>query len=99
MKTLKVVLLVAAVLFGLGALGTAAAGLWIPALYLLVSATVLVIGALFERGRYRPEVSAGGDWEMTDEKFRDDATGKWMQVRYNKRTGERDYVEMPTGPR
>lgn len=58
-----------------------------------LSGVIVLIGVLFEAGRYRPRVSSSDDWVMTHERFVDDATGKTMAVRYNPKTGERDYVE------
>jgi hypothetical protein len=61
--------------------------------YLLVNGLVIIVAAFFERGRYRPKSRSTDEWETTDERFVDDASGKKMVVRYNQRTGERDYVE------
>jgi hypothetical protein len=64
------------------------------ALYVAINGLIVGIAAILERGRYKPIISSGQNWEDTDEKFQDDATGKWMAVRYNRQTGERDYVEL-----
>jgi len=65
------------------------------AAYLIVNGSLILFGAVFEHGRYRPEVkdSDQDGWVVTDERFTDDVTGKMMIVRYNPQTGERDYVE------
>jgi hypothetical protein len=63
-------------------------------IYLGINACVVGLAVLFERGRYHPTVHGVGDWELTDEKFKDDTTGKWMGVKYNKKSGEREYFEL-----
>lgn len=57
---------------------------------------VIIVGALaVERGRYRPRIdSAAGHWELTGERFVDPASGHLMEVRYNKDTGQREYVDV-----
>lgn len=61
---------------------------------LTVGGIFIIAGVLLERGRYKPKVSSKkGEWELTKERFKDDTTGKWMRVRYNRHTGERDYIE------
>jgi hypothetical protein len=68
-----------------------------PALfYEAFGALVVLLAALFEARRYRARVSSAGaaGWQNTDEKFVDPTTGRLMQVRYNPRTGERDYVDV-----
>ena len=94
MNKLRIFLLLcaAAALIGAFVLATIGQGL-AAALYLGINGLVIIVGVLFERGRYQPKVSADGDWEVTNEKFQDPTTGKWMTVRYNKKTGERDYIE------
>jgi hypothetical protein len=61
----------------------------------LIVAILLVIGTVFER-RYhnRSEGRPGGaGWERTDERFRDETTGRLVTVWYNRVTGERRYDE------
>jgi hypothetical protein len=91
---LRAVLLIYAVVALAGAfvLYRANMGLLVAA-YLALQGLVVGVAVIFERGRYQSKVSPGQDWETTHEKFQDPTTGKWMTVRYNKRTGERDYVE------
>ena len=62
-------------------------------LWIAFNVIVIVVALLFERGRYKPKVSGGDGWQRTGEKFQDPTTGKWMAVRFNKKTGERDYIE------
>ena len=63
--------------------------------YILVNASVVTAGLLFERGRYKPTVSTDKEgWQRTGERFIDTTSGKTMEVRYNPKTGERDYIEV-----
>jgi hypothetical protein len=59
---------------------------------------LLVIGTIFERVRYKevaPTPPLGPGWVETNEKFRDPATARWVQVYFKPETGERRYVEIP----
>jgi membrane protein implicated in regulation of membrane protease activity len=58
---------------------------------------VVLVAAIFEARRYRSRVTTTAGWQDTDEKFLDPTTGRLMRVRYNPRTGERDYVEVGPG--
>jgi len=60
-------------------------------------AGVVLAAAIFEARRYRARVSSAAGWQDTEEKFVDPTTGRLMQVRFNPRTGERDYVEIGPG--
>jgi hypothetical protein len=81
-------------LFLFAALGAAVnAAFFLEAL----GAAVVLLAALFEARRYRARSSSGGGWQDTEEKFVDPTTGRLMRVRYNPRTGERDYVEVGPG--
>jgi hypothetical protein len=64
-------------------------------IYFIVNGVVVLAAVLFERGRYRPAVTPGGNWQETDERFVDPTTGQLMRVRYNPQTGARDYVPAP----
>jgi hypothetical protein len=57
--------------------------------------TVLIIGALFERGRYKPASSEtpGPGWVATGESFIDPGSGEPVTVYYQPATGERRYVK------
>jgi len=68
--------------------------------YLLIQGIVVLAAILFERGRYQPPLTQGGDWQETEERFVDPSTGKLMKVRYNPRTGAREYlpVDSASGP-
>jgi hypothetical protein len=58
----------------------------------------MVAGILFARGRYRTGVDRSHDrWQSTGERFVDPTSGRLMEVRYDPRTGERDYVEVNQG--
>lgn len=61
-------------------------------IYLLIQGIVVLAALLFERGRYQPRITESGDWQETEERFVDPSTGQLMKVRYNPRTGARDYV-------
>jgi len=62
------------------------------AIYLLVNATLITVGILFERGRYQPKTGTSEhEWQQTGERFVDPSTGKLMEVHYNPKTGERTY--------
>ena len=54
-----------------------------------------IAGTIFERVRYKPlgRQPPGVGFAATEERFRDPATGSWVQVYYNCETGERRYVE------
>ena len=61
----------------------------------LIVAGVLVIGTVFER-RYRNNTGGapmGQGWEPTEERFRDETSGRLVTVWYNRATGERRYDE------
>ena len=61
----------------------------------LVGGAIFVLGTLFERWRYNNKnASLDGDWQSTDERFVDPATGKNMEVLYDPRSGERRYQEI-----
>jgi hypothetical protein len=61
----------------------------------LAGGTLVLIGTLFERWRYKNRnVSADGNWQATGERFVDPETGREMEVLYDPDTGERRYREM-----
>lgn len=64
----------------------------------LIGGVVLIVGSLLEHGQYRDRPSdtqplVEPDEEDTNEVFFDPTTGRPMRVFYNRRTGERRYVE------
>ena len=67
--------------------GTRGAGI-----YLLCVGLAIVVGATFERWRYRTSSPPGARWEHTGERFEDPTTGETMDVQYDRGTGERRYV-------
>jgi hypothetical protein len=67
-------------------------------IYVVVQGIVVIAALLFERGRYRPIGTESGPWQDTDERFVDPTTGTLMKVRYNPRTGARDYVPLKPPP-
>jgi hypothetical protein len=63
-----------------------------------VVGVLFVIGTVFERVRYKevaPTPPLGPGWIETEEKFRDPATARWVQVYFKPETGERRYVDIP----
>ncbi len=80
-------LLIAVALLASGAARLMAVGFW-----LAIEAAILLLAVLLERGRYRPTTSSG-PWMPSPERFQDPATGRWIRVEYNPRTGERRYIE------
>ncbi|MBW4061045.1 hypothetical protein HJC99_00525 [Candidatus Saccharibacteria bacterium] len=95
MKLLRIIIIIYALAILVGAyfILRSHAG-WPLAVYLVISGVVIIVGVVFERGRYKPKASGGDGWEITGEKFMDATTGQWMVVRFNSRTGERDYVAL-----
>jgi hypothetical protein len=85
---------VLAIIVGI-ALVAAGAGAGV-AIYVLVQGIVVIAALMFERGRYRPAATAGGEWQETAERFVDPSTGQLMKVRYNPQTGAREYVPVDT---
>ncbi len=67
---------------------------------LTLGAAVVLAGLLFEAGRYqsRHAERPGRQWQLTDEKFIDPASGHLMQVRFDPKTGERDYLDLGPAP-
>jgi hypothetical protein len=61
---------------------------------------LLLVWFIFRSGGYkrRPlEAPPRGDFRLTDERFRDPATGEMLEVWYSPRTGERAYVRARSG--
>jgi hypothetical protein len=92
MTTWRALLAVAAA----GVLAVAALNitLWHAAFWLPIGfyATLVIVLAIFEVGRYRPAVDRSSiTWRATDEKFLDPTTGQSMTVYYDPATGKRDY--------
>jgi hypothetical protein len=61
---------------------------------LLVNGGVILAALLLERSHYRPEPPVGARWEATGERFVDPATGHQIEVRYDRNTGARDYIDL-----
>jgi uncharacterized protein YbjQ (UPF0145 family) len=71
------------------AIDRAIAGWWALAL-----GGVIVVGVLAERVIYKPLAqNAPPGWQRTGERFVDDATGKVVEVFYDPKSGERQYVQ------
>lgn len=90
LAALAVLLLVAgAALLGMGQPGFVGPLIW---------GTLLLIGVVFERWRYkRVEGAAGEGFSPTPERFVDPTSGERVQVWANAATGERRYVRDPGG--
>src|SRR5919206_908029 len=86
------ILAILAALLILLVLGGEAVGGW-----LLLNGLVVLAATIFERGRYRPKREGTERWESTGERFIDPSSGRLMEVRFDPRTGKRDYVEV-AGP-
>ena len=63
------------------------------ALYLFIAGGASTVGVLFERWRYSPPPPRIGNWHATGERFLDPASGKMVEVFFNRETGERHYRE------
>ncbi len=87
-----IVVTAVALVVAIGLLTTGSASTVVLGVWLAFSAAVLLLAILFERGRYRP-TEAGGPWVRSTERFQDPTTGRWVQVEYNPRTGERRYLD------
>lgn len=61
---------------------------------------LLLVWFFFRKGGYKREpldAPPRGDFRLTDERFRDPATGEMLEVWYSQRTGERAYVRTRAG--
>lgn len=66
-------------------------------LALIIFGVLLLLGLVFEQ-RYRqarPDPRPGPGWQRTGERFRDEESGRWIEVWFNPATGERRYVDGP----
>ena len=58
----------------------------------LVGGTIILIGTLFERWRYKNRnADARGNWQPTGERFVDPGSGRNVEVLYDPESGERRY--------
>jgi len=86
-------LLLAAAIFG----ALVEPGMW-PA---VLMAALVVLGTVYERHHYRGGEDAapsGGSWQATNERFRDEGSGRLVTVWFNSMTGERRYVDAGETP-
>jgi len=88
-----------AIVLGLGGIAVAAGALLIaagargPGINLVCIGSVIVLGTVFERWRYRNSTPpTGARWERTGERFVDPTTGDTMEVYYDPGSGERRYL-------
>jgi hypothetical protein len=92
-----VVITFAAILTCVG-IGLIALGVHVPGWQALALGSLILIGTLFERWRYRRiEEPSNGRWQRTDEKFIDPSTGSPVEVLFDPTTGERRYVAGKSG--
>ncbi len=65
----------------------------------LVAGTIILVGTLFERWRYKNKNAgaAGGNWQPTGERFVDPGSGQNVEVLYDPQTGERRYQTTAEG--
>ncbi|TMD11968.1 MAG: hypothetical protein E6J00_13185 [Chloroflexi bacterium] len=82
--------LVGAVLLSAGAVAQLA-------VYLVLNGVVILAALVFERGRYRPSLDPTARSERTGERFIDPVTKRLVEVRYDPRTGKREYVDVGPG--
>ena len=91
-RIIALLLCAGAVVLGL-ALCVLAQGGGVP---FILFGTVIGASILFEgryRGRGGDAAPSGPGWQATNETFRDDETGRMVQVWCNSQTGERRYVQ------
>jgi hypothetical protein len=90
---LRRAVLVIALLLALGGLWLVIHRLWAPGLQMLVVATLVFAGTVFENWRYRKGPGpAGALPQRTGERFADPVSGEEMEVQYDPVSGERRYV-------
>jgi hypothetical protein len=60
---------------------------------------VVLLGTVFERWRYQSTAQQhpGGHWKSTGERFLDPSTGDPVDVLFDERSGERQYVTRKSG--
>ena len=85
------------------ALALAAGGIWLwllgikgPAVYLILSGGVILLGTLFER-HYRKTPPVNAQWQATGERFVDPQSGANVEVLYDPVSGERRYESSEAG--
>jgi hypothetical protein len=90
---LRTVVIAAAAILACGGAALIACGVHSPGWQALVTGVIVLIGTLFERGRYRRiEEPLNGQWQRTGEQFIDPSTGNPVEVMFDPGTGERRYV-------
>ena len=67
------------------------------AIYLLLNGVVVLAAIAFERGRYRPTIDPSARADRTGERFIDPVTTRLIEVRFDPRTGKREYVDIGPG--
>jgi D-alanyl-lipoteichoic acid acyltransferase DltB (MBOAT superfamily) len=96
MKFLKIAIVVCALLFLVGIILLVKYGWGGANLVFLIwgiNAVVIIIGVLFERGRYKTKNTTEEGWVRTKERFIDHTSGKLVEVYFHPKTGERKYID------
>jgi hypothetical protein len=91
---LRLAVLIFGVLLLVGSAITAAYGVPVAPLWLLVGGGLITLGTLCERVFYKPLLreKPGAGWVRTEERFIDPYTGKMVDVFYQPTSGDRQYV-------
>ena len=92
LRAAAVAVLAGVALAALVASAAARCPVWMPT---LLWALLGIVFLVFERGRYRPKVSAAAQWRPTGERFTDATSGEKLEVVYDPQTGRRDYRPLP----
>jgi hypothetical protein len=99
MKFLRLILVLYGLLCLFGAIGLflSQKGIGFLALgvYLLINATAIFAGALFER-RYKSNGVLKVGMKPTGERFINPESGKTVEVHFDPKTGERNYIDLET---
>lgn len=92
LRAIVVLIGVGFIVFGISLLGQGSDA-WPATAWLGVIGAAFIVGTIFEARRYRPKTNPPQVFEETGERFIDPTTGKLTDVRYDPKTGERQYVE------
>lgn len=94
LRAIVVLFGVAMIVFGVSLLRQGSDA-WPGTVGLSLTGALFIVGTIFEARRYRVKPQAGETFQDTGERFVDPTTGKLTEVRYDPKTGEREYVERP----
>lgn len=98
---LRRLVVAAGALLLLGGAVAAFLGAWPAALWLLGTGAVVTAGTLFERVVYKSvrAKAPGAGWMKTGESFIDTSSGRTVDVFYDPKSGQRQYVARGNGGR